>query len=378
MQQIELKYKFEEESMRKLASIKTISAIQPIEGKDRIELVIVDGWQIIVKKGEYHVGDKTVFIEIDSILPAKPEFEFLRSKNFRIKTMKLSGVLSQGICFPLSTLPQDKEYNVEDDVTEIMGIVKYEPNVDNSNIETKKEHSSKFNNPIFKFLFKFSIFRKILLHKKQNKGFPEFISKTDEPRIQNMPFVLNNQNIKYIVREKIDGQSGTFFLKKMHRKWVWQKRNFDFGVCSRNLRLWNETDSSYWSVVKKYNIKSILEDLIGDNDFVAIQGECIAQGVQGNKYKVAEPDLYVFNLIYPNGKVLCLEAEKILKKYGLKWCPLIDDNFTALNTVNAMLDYATSKSMLYDTLREGIVIRNYEKNISFKVVSPEFLIKNDE
>jgi len=87
--------------MRKLASIKTISELIPIEGKDRIELAIVDGWQIIVKKGEYKIGDKTIFVEIDSVLPEKAEFEFLRSKKFRIKTMKLSGVLSQGICFPL-------------------------------------------------------------------------------------------------------------------------------------------------------------------------------------------------------------------------------------------------------------------------------------
>jgi RNA ligase (TIGR02306 family) len=90
--------------LRKLASIKTISEIHPIEGRDRIELAIVDGWQIIVKKGEYQIGDKTVFVEIDSILPEKPEFEFLRKNKFRIKTMKLSGVLSQGICFPISIL----------------------------------------------------------------------------------------------------------------------------------------------------------------------------------------------------------------------------------------------------------------------------------
>lgn len=363
--------------MRKLASIKVISDIIPIEGKDRIELAIIDGWQVIVKKGEYQIGDRTIFVEIDSVLPEKPEFEFLRKNKFRIKTMKLAGVLSQGICFPLSILPQDKEYNVNDDVTDIIGIKQYEVTKDVEK-DVRNIKNAKFQHPIFKFLFKYSIFRKLLLPKKQNKGFPSFISKTDETRIQNIPHILKNKDITYVVREKIDGQSGTFFLKKLDKKWFWQKQSYDFGVCSRNLRIWKEDDSSYWSVAKKYNIKNVLEDLIGDNDFIAIQGECVATNVQGNKYKVSEPDLYVFNLIYPNGKVPCIEAEEILKKYGIKWCPLIDVDFTLPDTVNELLNYSTAKSKLYNTLREGVVLRNYQKNISFKVVSPEFLIKNDE
>ena len=91
--------------MRTLASIKTISDILPIDGKDRIVLAMVDGWSVIVKKDEFQIGDNCVYIEIDSVLPEKPEFEFLRSKNFRIKTMKMAGVISQGICFPMSILP---------------------------------------------------------------------------------------------------------------------------------------------------------------------------------------------------------------------------------------------------------------------------------
>lgn len=365
--------------MRKLASIKQIGDIFPIEGKDKIELATIDGWQVIVKKDEYKVGDKTVFVEIDSVLPDKPEFEFLRSKKFRIKTMKLGGVLSQGIAFPLSFLPPNNTYNLEDDVTDLLGIKKFEVYQD-SEVETENntDSSKKFQHPIFRYLLKYKIIRNILLPKKQNKGFPEFISKTDETRIQNIPNMLKNKNDKFVVREKIDGQSGTFFLKRMNKKWFWQDNSFDFGVCSRNLRLWNEYTSSYWFVAQKYNIKSALEQLIGDEDFVAIQGECVSPKVQGNKYKVNEPDLYAFNLIYPSGKVDCIKGEEILKRFGIKWCPLIDDNFTLLDTVNEMLDYATAESKLFPTLREGVVLRNYNKNISFKAVSPEFLIKNNE
>ena len=364
--------------MRKLASIKTISDLLPIEGKDRIELAIIEGWQIIVKKGEYQIGDKTIFVEIDSVLPDKPEFDFLRKNKFRIKTMKMSGVLSQGICFPMSILPEG-EYNLEDDVTDIIGIKQYEATRDIETEDVIDNTSKKFQHPVFKFLFRFSVIRKLLLPKKQNKGFPEFISKTDETRIQNIPNMLKNKDVKFIVREKVDGQSGTFFLKKMNKKWFWQKQSYDFGVCSRNMRLWNETNSSYWFVAKKYNIKAVLEDLIGDNDFVAIQGECVAPSVQGNKYKVTEPDVYVFNLIYPDRKVCCLDYEvDFLNKYGLKLCPLVAVDFILPDTVNELLDFATGKSALYDTLREGIVLRSYYKNISFKTVSPDFLIKHNE
>jgi hypothetical protein len=364
--------------MRKLASIQKIEWVQSIEGKDRIELIGVLGWQVIAKKGEYKPDDKTIFIEIDSVLPDKPEFDFLRSKKFRIKTLKLGGVLSQGICFPLSILPQNRKYDINDDVTEILGIKQYEATKDVESNELIYIDSKRFQHPIFKILFRYSIFRKLILPKKMNKGFPDFISRTDETRVQNIPNILKNKDIQYVIREKIDGQSGSFFLRKMKKKWFWQKDNYDFGVCSRNLRLWNESDSSYWYVAKKYNIKTILEKLIGDHEFIAIQGECISPKVQGNKYKVSEPDLYVFNLITPEGKIPCLQAENILKQHRLKWCPLIEIVYTLPDTVNELLNYATGKSKLYDTLREGIVIRNYAKNISFKAVSPEFLIKNDE
>lgn len=366
--------------MRKLASIKTITNISPIEGKDRIELAHIDGWQSIVKKGEYIIGDITIFIEPDAVLPDRPEFDFLRKNNFRIKTMKLGGVLSQGVCFPLSILPQLKDYKLGDDVTDFLGIKQYEATMDvEENNFNQNDNNKKFNHPIFKFLLRYSIFRKLLLPKKQNKGFPDFISKTDETRCQNMPSLFNdyNKKISYVVREKIDGQSGTFFIKKLPKKFL-RKQKYDFGVCSRNMRLWNEFNSSQWFVANKYKIKEVLEELIGNNDFVAIQGECIAPKVQGNKYKVSEPDLYVFNLIYPYGKVDCILGEDVLNQYGIKWCPIINHEFTLPNTMNELLDYSTGTSKLYPTLREGIVLRNYENKVSFKAVSPDFLIKNDE
>ena len=361
--------------MRQLATVKKISEIYPIKGKDRIVLAQIDGWQVIVQKSEYDVGTQCVFCEIDSILPPRPEFEFLKKTNYRIKTMKMAGVVSQGICFPLSILPQDKFYSLGDDVTEALGITQYEATMD---VERSKSHLDKPVKKYPEFLMKMAWFRKLVLSKKQNKGFPYFISKTDETRIQNAPFYLD-MDCEFIATEKVDGQSGTFTLQKIKGKHFWDKDKFDFAVCSRNLRQWDKNDSSYWSVAKKYKLEEVLHKLIGNNEWVAIQGECVAPNVQGNKYHVNEPDLYVFNLIYPNGRVNSIEAKKTMNDLGLKFVPIIDERVSLKGkTVNEVLEYATGKSELYNTLREGIVFRSLDGKNSFKAVSPDFLMKHDE
>lgn len=365
--------------MRHLATIRTIADIQPIEGKDRIVLAIVDGWQVIVRKDEYTIGDQTVFIEPDAILPEREEFEFLRPKKFRIKTMKMGGVLSQGICFPLSVLPGEPgSYHTGDDVTEVLGVRKYEPYEE----EPVPVAPRKRLNPVLDMMLRIPVLRplarRLAKSKKVKMGWPEFIAKTDETRIQNVPFVLKRKDLLWEVHEKVDGQSGTFFLRKLPKLFPWSRQKFDFGVCSRNQRRNTPDDTTYWHVARKYRIEEVLRQLIGDREFVAIQGECIGPKVQGNKYQVSEPDLYCFNLIYPEGKVDSIEAEQIVGKYGLKWVPLLEAQFTLPDTVEEMLEYATGKSMLHDTMREGVVIRNYRAHLSFKAVSPDFLIKWDE
>ena len=361
---------------RTLASIRRVSGKADIPNKDRIELAFFDGWQIIVKKGEFNVGDLAVFVEIDSILPERPEFEFLRSKDFRIKTMKMAGVLSQGICFPMDILPKG-DYKEGQDVTYILGVKQYEKTMDKDVVPAKR------SNPVKKFFFRFWIIRRFFGRtKKEKQGFPDFISKTDETRIQNIPHILENKDIKYGVTEKIDGQSGTFFLRRIKSRIPLFKDRFEFGVCSRNVRLFYPDNSSYWFVAKKYNIERVLHDIIGENEFVAIQGECIGPNVQGNKYKVTEPDLYVFNLVYPDGKISTFEMHNRMAAYGLKSVPILYDGyrvtFTLPDTVKELLDMANGQSAIGDTLREGLVFRNHELKISFKAVSPEFLIKYDE
>lgn len=357
---------------RKLAHIEKIEWIKPIEGKDRIALAGVLGWTVIVQKSDYKAGQKCVFCEIDSVFPEKPEFEFLRKKKFRIRTMKMSGVLSQGICFPLSILPEGN-YEIGNDVTELLGITQYEPTMDKDEVENSEDDKHIRKYP--RLLMRWKWFRKIVLPKKKTTGFPDFISKTDETRIQNAPFYLDI-DCNYVATEKVDGQSGSFTLQRVKGKHFWNKDTYDFAVCSRNLRKWNKDTSSFWSVAEKYNIERVLHRLIGNHEWVAIQGECIAPNVQGNKYKVTEPDLYVFNLIYPNGRVGSVEAKKIINEYGLKFVPIIDE-FVNLKgmSVEEVLNYSTGKSQLHETLREGIVFRSLDGRQSFKAVSPEFLIR---
>ena len=358
--------------MRKLASIKEVSDLIPIEGRDRIELAIIDGWQVIVKKGEFSRGDKCVYIEIDSVLPEKPEFEFLRNKDFRIRTMKMAGVISQGICFPLSILPEG-EYELEQDVSDIIGIKRYEKTIDDAPTETP------YKPPKYpKWLMRWGWFRKIvsLSNKKASRAFPDFISKTDETRLQNMPWILKNKS-PMVCTEKIDGQSGTFAL--VCHKGLFGKR-YEYIVCSRNYRLYNKDASSYWEVSDRYNIEHVLKRILiaSDAPWVAIQGECVAPKVQGNKYHVSGPDLYVFNVIFPDRRLDSVKAQAVVEMFGLKFVPIINDHYILPDTVNEVLDYATGQSAIGDTLREGLVIRSYDGGVSFKAVSPQFLLKYNE
>lgn len=363
--------------MRNLASIKRIGKLHPIEGKDRIVLAEVDGWTVIVQKSDYNEGDLCVYVEIDSVLPEKPEFEFLRSKDFRIKTMKMAGCISQGICFPLSILPEGN-YNEGDDVTDIIGVTKWERKDATDVDETAAKKATKTKYP--KWLMRNKWFRQLVYKRgdhRQSKAFPDFISKTDETRIQNAPFYLDSDD-QWVVTEKIDGQSGTFAL--VRRKKLF-RTTYEYIVCSRNLRLFNKDNSSYWAVSERYNIEQKLRkylDLNPDLEWVAIQGECISPKVQGNKYKVDTPDLFVFNFLTPTGRLPSVAAAEIVA-YDMKmrFVPILGIQ-PLPKTVPEMLELAHGNSALGHTIREGVVCRSLDGKKSFKAVDPLFLLKYNE
>jgi hypothetical protein len=348
---------------RKLASVQKVVNIRPIEGADAIEVATVQGWDV-------------VDIETDSIMPEKPEYEFLRQRRFRVRAIKLRGQMSMGLVLPLSVLPKKMKVREGDDVTDALGVVKYDPQ---ALIEERlaAEQAAREKSKIKKFLSKYSWFRRLFAKNKRG-GFPKFISKTDETRIQNIPNILVTEaGTKFEATEKLDGQSGTWFLVR-HKGLFGTK--YSFGVCSRRILLNRPDSSSYWQMAYKYDIENVLKKLIGDNSYIAIQGEICGPSIQGNKYGLVENDLFAFNLIYPDGKVEGVIAQTILLAQGIKFVPILSLYFYLPETVNDLLELANGETVLNSSkaLREGIVFRNYEKNISFKAVSPKFLLKHEE
>lgn len=359
------------QTMRTLASIRKISSVFPIKGKDRVEMVTVDGWTCMVAKSEnFKPGDTCIFCEPDSVFPATEEWEFLRKYNYRIKTQKFKDadglpIYSQGLVLPVSKVK--KCFVLGDDVTAELGITQYE---DTRDVEVEK----KFKNPLMRYEW----FRKLTGRAKIVHGdFPAEISKTDEERVQNCPDRWKLSDA-WIATEKVDGQSGTFLLRQ--KKFLFWKR-YEFVVCSRNMTTDVKT-SSYWQVAVKYDIENALKKMIGNNKWICLQGEILGPGIQKNKYKLIDYSFKGFNIITPEGRLSTTSASALVKQYGIPWVPIIETlsrSWFEHKTVNDILAYSNGMSQVNkDTCREGIVFRSFNGRHSFKVVSPEFLIKFDE
>ena len=364
---------------RKLASIQSIVALNPIPNADRIEKATILGWEVVVaKKDDFKVGDLVVYIEVDSIVPNRPEFEFLKDKKFRIKTIKLKQQVSQGLVMPLSILPKGK-YNKGDDVTKLLNIKKYDPQGD---LEQKllNEKLDRDKNKLSRFLSRYPWYRKLFKFLQPKKsGFPSFIKKTDEDRIQLFPGICEREkDTIFEVTEKLDGQSLTCFLVKNNKRFLGFGKKYTLGVCSRNLLLNKPDNSSWWTITRQLDIENVLMNLIGNEQYIVLQGEIIGEGIQGNKYGIKKYDFYAFNLIFPNKKTNNSFAAHLLSLWGIKFVPALDNNFNLKPTIQEMVEFAKGKSTIADTQREGVVVRNYDKNISFKVINPDFLLKYDE
>lgn len=368
---------------RKLASVQKITDIRPIEGADKIEVANVLGWEcVIAKKDNFKVGDLVIYIEIDAIVPERNEFEFLRERKFRVKTIKLRKQVSQGLIVPLSILPKGN-YNDGADVTEILGVKKCDVQlVEEQKIMDAKKSKSK----ILRFFMNFAIFRWIYFKLNTvDKGWPQWIGKTDEERIQTCAKIFTDNITKpWYITEKLDGQSATYFL---HKSKKWGIPNWIFGVCSRNIWLKTANNSNYWQVADKFDIKNKLMKLKKE---IVVQGEILNANVQGNKYGVKEIDFRVFSVIENGRKCSVNEMIGFCKDFGLQTVPILCVNFDpnanglissteVRDVVQALVKLSTAKSQLADTSREGIVVRLIENpNISFKVINPEFLLKHGE
>ena len=357
---------------RNLATVQTIVNLEPIPNADNIIKCSVLGWQCIVaKKDNLSVGDKVIFVEVDSLMPAKPEYEFLKERKYRIRTIKLRGTVSQGLVLPLSYLPKGN-YGVGDDVSDKLGVRKYDPQAD---LEAKmlQERTDRQKNKVSKFLMRYGWFRRFFSFGNR-ATFPSFIRKTDELRIQLFPDICEEKRgMVFDVTEKLDGQSATYFLVKS--KGWFGKVKYSFGVCSRNLLLPNPNKSSYWTVAKNLNIEAVLRDLIEKDDFVVLQGEILGWGIQGNKYHIDGCDFRAFNLIVPLGRFEYKEMSVLLSNRGVKCVPYLG-TWVLPDTIQECVNYAEGGSTVYAMPREGVVIRNGD--FSVKIINPTFLLKYEE
>ena len=375
---------------RKLASIQKCLSIEPIEGADRIQLARVLGWQCVVRKGEFNVGDLGVFFEIDSVLPKTPVFEFMKDRKYRVRTIKLKGTLSQGLFLPISSFGF-KKAEEGDNVTLSLGVEKYE------RPEDKVPHMA-FNRKRkwYGFLYRIPFIRDLILNR--GKGAVEFpthlVPKTDEIRLQTLgeEFLKQYKDVPISVTRKMDGQSGTF---------VWYKNKFT--VASRNLWYQYPKDNNYWKVAKKTELEKVLKEVAKGKN-IAIQGEICGPGIQGNKYKFTELELFIYGIYdidnqryftpyelheFVTTKLIYREAKVFLIPNLIKY----DSGYTVGDigtTVKEWLEYATRKSHIVpEVWDEGIVVRSIDnkpynvrnmnsKRFSFKVVSNEFLLEYGE
>ncbi|MGN7825056.1 RNA ligase (ATP) [Chitinophaga sp. 22536] len=332
---------------RKLASVVVIDDLQPIPGADLIEVATVKGWKLVVKKQEFRIGDHAVYCEIDSFLPEKEDFEFLRKSSFRtmagipgfrLKTMRLRGQISQGLLMPVTVL-NGYAYTLGEDVSARLGIVKYEPPMPASLAGVAKGN------------------------------FPSFIPKTDEERIQNLSAEYEAyKNETFYVTEKLDGSSATFYF-----------RDGEFGVCSRNLDLLETTDNTFWKIAHRLHLPARLAAL---DKNMGLQGELIGEGIQGNPYGIKGQTVRFFNAFDIDAYTyLPLPAfREIIRLMGLEHVPILDTAFTLPDTVDELLLAAEGTSALSPAgkyvEREGLVIRSADKRISFKVISNKFLLND--
>lgn len=395
---------------RELAYITKITDITPIEGADRVELAHINGWHVMVKKGEFKIGDLCVYFEIDSKLPETVEFEFMSKYNFRVKTQRYfkGKVISQGLIMTL------KELNLEDCkegdfVTERLKITYYEPEDNTRKASNKKLAELKADKFMerwirkHKFLSKFkficSIRRKIFLNRyfknqiKKKTDWPYWVVKTDEERCQNLPKLFKDNDKHYIVTEKIDGTSTTFTMlqaPKGKRRAIVCSRNVVFDTPEKEEKnFYKDTDGNvYLEMFEKYRIEEVLNKILSDHPeytFITIQGETYGGTIQKRNYG-PEHKLAIFNIIFQIGskaperlnpiqmRDFIYSINRVLNT-GLECVPIVDEDFILPSSCEELLKIAEGKSLIDGQPREGLVFRDKEGKESFKAVSNTFLEK---
>lgn len=384
--------------MRSLASIQKIIDLQPIAGADFIECATVLGWQCVVKKGQFKIDDLCVFFEIDSVLPDRVEFEFLRRENFRLKTQKFKKQISQGLAWPITIVEGWSGLPEDTDVTEILGVTKYEPPHRTRGVGGKNAAGPR-------------------------KTFPtHLVSKTDESRIQsNTRMLAELEGVECYCSVKIDGQSLTIIKHDNdgHEVRIVASRNFTKGRnftvparwSSRELResgaeadlLPKEIVDYHWEFVEKEGYLDRIP--IG----FAIQGEFASQNVQQNRLGLTESKYFAYQVFdVVNRRYLdFVDFIKFCQDFDVPHVPIeqIDGGITFILTEAFLIAkhkaaypnagrhtavgglVAMSEGQYSNGVnREGIVVRpvieRHSERLggrsSFKVINPQFLLQTSD
>lgn len=385
--------------IRKLATVATVLGLFPIAWADTIEHAQIRGWKVVVKKGQFNVGDKCIYLEIGSVCPdgvqeelreemktltkrlskhpseknilskrieeisttnTRPEFEFLRQNKFLIKTKKVRGVISQGIVFPLNILANvgvdlnTFELHEGMDLTDLLGVAQYiEPEPANLGGEAKGQ-------------------------------FPHNQLSSDEERIENLNEVYPTlRQYKYVVSEKLEGSSGNFFLSDTSLKGF-----SEFGVCSRNLNLKETEKNTFWKVARKLNIEEKMRkyaEIHGLTNF-NIQGEVVGEGIQDNIYKLKGQTVRFYASFNIDTQTY-FEYEQFLSmisEMGLETCPIIYTDYELPENFDDLFELVDNFKTTFGNdigkfISEGLVfvaknVRPYEtitrsgfNRLSFKV-----------
>ena len=347
--------------MRKLASVQRIWKIEPIDGADRIELAYVLGWQCVVNRGQFRPMDLAVYFEIDSFLPIRPEFEFMRTSSyrktdimgegFRLRTMKFRGQISQGLLLPISEFSEIAE-DIEpgSDVTEILGVRKWE-------IEEKATTGGTVIGSL-----------------------PIDVPHTDETRIQAEPdLIMDFAGLEYYISTKMDGSSHSVSIDED-----------GFHVTGHNYEYRDDGKSAFYELVKRDDIETGIRRYYEENNLqlLTVQGEFCAPGIQKNRLKLSRPEWYVFTVRVDGKRVGLKKMQEICDELNLQMVPIEEigtDLPSRYPTVEALLERADGEYPKGGR-KEGIVIRPTEPvyndrisaALSMKVVNNKYLLKNED
>lgn len=322
--------------------IKRITDIKPIEGADSIQCAYLQDWPCVVRKGDFKVGDRVVYYPEDSIMPEATlqrmglVGKLAGSTKNRIKAIKLRGQLSIGLIEHVHAASASAwEDGV--DISDALGIIRWEQPLPES-------------------------LRGIA------KGHPPFFVKYDIDNLRGLKGLFNRYD--YCFAEcKLHGCSSSFAYNSI----------LGFSVSSRNITLERDEGNLYWKMALKYNLEEITKEIYGlmgltESECITVHGEIVGKGVQDLTYGLESPELFVFDIRRNNRYLDYDTRNELINKFGLRSTPKLGEGFAGepiFSLANGM-ETISGQSL---HIREGIVVRNYDRSKIAKVVSEAYLLR---